>query len=147
MRSVASVALACSCENPSSKKFPTYLKQNESDALTLDLASVGLSPDSFPFERFTPIGILGDGVRTTVILARDKQRGSKVAVKCFKMIPPSLQAVFQSEAKKNQLLNHANIAKIVDFGFHNKKAPYVVTEYKDGFNLGTMSSTVWNAQS
>lgn len=125
----------CPCEKPNAKKVPTYLKQNESEALTLDLASVGLSPDSFPFERFTPIGILGDGARATVILARDKQRGTKVAVKCFKKIAPAMQTVFQSEAKKNQLLNHANIAKIVDFGFHNNKAPYMVTEYKDGFNL------------
>jgi serine/threonine-protein kinase len=94
-----------------------------------------MSPDSFPLARYAPIGILGDGARATVILARDKQRGTKVALKCFKRITPALQSTFQSEAKKNQQLSHTTIAKIIDFGFHNGKAPYMVTEYKDGFNL------------
>lgn len=125
----------CSCENPAPKKVATYIKPNESDAVALDLASIGVSPDSFPVERYAPIGILGDGSRATVILARDKQRGTKVAVKCFKKIAPAMQSTFQSEMKKNQQLNHTNIAKIVDFGFLNGKAPYLVTEYKDGFNL------------
>jgi serine/threonine-protein kinase len=46
-----------------------------------------------------------------------------------------MQATFQSEVKKNQQLSHANIAKIADAGFPSGKAPYLVTEYKDGFNL------------
>jgi hypothetical protein len=74
----------CSCAEPSPKKVPSYLKQNESDAIALDLASIAMSSDSFPSERYTPLGILGDGVRATVILARDKQRGSKAAVNASK---------------------------------------------------------------
>jgi serine/threonine-protein kinase len=46
-----------------------------------------------------------------------------------------MQPTFQSEVKKNQQLSHTNIAKIVDSGFHNSKTLYMVTEYKDGFNL------------
>lgn len=125
----------CSCESPNPKKVPTYIKPTESDAVALDLASLGMSPDSFPSERYTPIGILGDGARATVILARDKQRGTKTAVKCFKLITPAMQATFESEVKKNQQLTHTNIARIAGFGFHNGKIPYMVTEYKDGFNL------------
>jgi len=125
----------CSCESPNAKKVAAYIKQNESDALALDLASIGMPPDSFPLERYAPVGILGDGARATVILARDKPRGTKVAVKCFKGIAPAMQSTFQNEVKKNQQLSHTNIAKIVDFGFHNGNAPYMVTEYKDGFNL------------
>jgi serine/threonine-protein kinase len=60
-----------------------------------------------------------------------------------------MQPTFQSEVKKNQQLSHTSIAKISDSGFHNGKAPYLVTEYKDGFNLeqclalyGTPSSDV-----
>lgn len=37
--------------------------------------------------------------------------------------------------RKNQQLNHQSIPNIVDFGFHNNKAPYVVSEYKEGFSL------------
>jgi hypothetical protein len=81
----------CSCEKSKPEKVPTYIKQNESDALTLDLASIGMSSDSFPSEGYTPIAILGDGARATVILARDKQRGTKVAVKCFKGITAALR--------------------------------------------------------
>ncbi len=125
----------CTCEKPNPKKVPTHIKQNESDTLALDLASVGMARDSFPLERYTPIAILGDGARATVILARDRQRGTKVAVKCFKKIAPAMQATFQSEAKKNQQLNHTNISKIIDLGVHNGKTPYLVTEFKDGFNL------------
>jgi eukaryotic-like serine/threonine-protein kinase len=125
----------CSCAAPDPKTVPTYIKQNESDALTLDLNSIGMSPDTFPTERYAPIGILGDGSRASVILARDKQRGTKVAVKCFKRIAPALRSTFESEVRKNKELNHTDLAKIVDFGFHKEKSPYLVSEYKDGFNL------------
>jgi serine/threonine-protein kinase len=139
----------CCCEKPQAKKVATYLKQNESDAVLLEVSSVGLSPESFPLERYTPIALLGSSARATTILARDKQRGTKVALKCFKRIAPAMQPTFQSEVKKNQQLSHTSIAKISDSGFHNGKAPYLVTEYKDGFNLeqclalyGTPSSDV-----
>ncbi len=112
-----------------------HIKQNEADAIALDLASVALSEDCFPLARYAPIAFLGNSSRATTILARDKQRGTKVAVKCFKKVAPALQATFQSEVKKNQQLSHTSIAKIIDSGFHNGKAPYLVTEYKDGFNL------------
>lgn len=132
---VGKVTDLCSCETPNPKKVPTHLKQNESEPVTLDLTSIGMSPESFPVERYTPIGILGEGVRANVILARDKQRGTKVAVKCFKKIQPALQPAFESEARKNKQLTHTNIAKLVDFGFPRDKAPYLVTEYKDAFNV------------
>lgn len=46
-----------------------------------------------------------------------------------------MQSTFESEVKKNQQLTHTNIARIVGVGVHNGKTPYVVTEYKEGFNL------------
>lgn len=125
----------CTCEKPDPKKVPTYLKQNETDPLTLELSNAGLSQDNFPLEKYSPISILGYGSTATVILARDKQRGTKVAVKIFKKIAPVMQPTFQSEQKKNQQLSYTNIAKIVDFGFYQDMAPYQVSEYKDGLNL------------
>lgn len=125
----------CACENPDSKKVLAYIKQNESDPVSLDLASVGLTAESFPADRYAPLGMLGESSRATVILARDKQRGTKVAVKCFKKLGTHLQPTFDSEVRKNKQLTHTNIAKIVDHGFHNNKSPYLVTEYKEGFNL------------
>lgn len=125
----------CGCEKPQPKKVATYLKQNESDAITLDLASVRVPSGIFPLEKYTPLAILGDKSTATVILARDKQRGTKVAVKIFKGLAQTMQSAFQSEVKKNQQLSHTNIAKIVDVGIQDGKTPYLVTEYKDGFSL------------
>jgi serine/threonine protein kinase len=125
----------CTCQNPDPKKVPTYIKPNEFDPLTLELSNARLSPDIFPIEKYTPISMLGFSEGATVVLARDKKRGTKVAVKIFKKIPPTMQPTFQSEIKKNQQLTHTNIAKVVDFGFYQDKTPYLVTEYKDGFNI------------
>lgn len=125
----------CLCENPNRTKVPTHLKPNETDSVSIDLASFRIPSDSFPTEKYSPLAFLGDTPRATTILARDRARGTKVAVKCFKRVKPELHATFQSEAKKNQQLTHTNIAKMVDISIHNAKTPYLVTEYKDGFNL------------
>lgn len=125
----------CACETPAATKCPTYIKQNESDAVTLDLQSVGLSDNAFPAERYVPLSVLGDGSRAVTILARDRQRGTKVAVKCFKRMNPAAVKTFDQEVRKNKQLTHTNISKIVDHGILNSTTPYLVTEYKDGFNL------------
>jgi serine/threonine-protein kinase len=125
----------CACTTPSPKKVPTFAKGNQADLISFDPSSVGLSQESYPVERYAPIAFLGDTARATTILCRDRQRGSKVAVKCFKRILPAQRSIFESEVHKNKELNHTSIAKIVDYGFHNNKAPYVVSEYKDGFNI------------
>ena len=125
----------CACRNANPKKVPTYIKQNETDEVSFDIASIAMPPDRFPADRYVPLALLGDNSRATVLLCRDKQRGTKVAVKCFKQITPALRSTFESELRKNKELNHTSIAKVVDFGFYQDKAPYLVTEYKDGFNL------------
>lgn len=125
----------CSCSQPAAKKIATQIKQSETDPVSFDPKTVGLSADSFPSERFAPIAFLGDTPRATVLLCRDRMRGTKVAVKCFKNIAPALYPTFDSEVRKNKQLSHTSIAKIVDAGVHNDKTPYVVTEYKDGFSL------------
>lgn len=125
----------CTCAQPNAQKIPMHIKANEQDSVSCDPASLGLAPDSFPIERYAPIAMLGQSARANVILARDRQRGTKVALKCLKKVDPSLQSTFQSEVKKNQQLNHTSVVKVVDSGFHNGKAPYLVTEYKDGLNI------------
>jgi serine/threonine-protein kinase len=125
----------CSCEEPEARKIAAFIKQNETDPVTPEPNSAKVSLEHYPSERYSPIAFLGDTSRATVILCRDKERGTRVAVKCFKNISPSFYSAFESELRKNKMLSHTNIAKILDFGIHNGKAPYVVTEYKDGFNL------------
>lgn len=125
----------CSCENPKPKTVPNFIKQNTAEPVELDLAQVGMSPETFPIERYKPLAILGQGARANVVLARDKSTGKKVAVKCFKRITPEITASFTQEAKKVSKLSHTNIARLIDFNIYNNVTPYLVTEYKDGFNL------------
>lgn len=126
----------CSCDNPSPKNIPNFQRdRNQAEAVQLDLASIGIEPETFPLERYTPIGILGLGPKADVILARDKQSGNKVAVKSFKKVASTAFATFEQEAKKNKKLSHNNIARLLEGFVYERKTPYLVTEYKDGFNL------------
>lgn len=125
----------CNCVSPNAMTIPSQLKANESDVVLLDLATVRMPADYFPSDKYTPLAFLGDTPRAMVLLCREKQRGGRVAVKLFKSISPSMHATFEGEVRKNKQLSHTNIAKILDFGIHNGKTPYVVTEYKEGFNV------------
>lgn len=125
----------CNCQNPLPVNIPSQLKQNETESITLDLNTVRLPPEYFPSDKFIPLAFLGDSPRALVLLCRDRQRGARVAVKLFKGVSPSLYATFESELRKNKQLSHTNIARIIESGIHNGKTPYVVTEYKEGFNL------------
>lgn len=126
----------CGCDNPAPTNIPAYIKQNEkAEPVSLELASLGMSSDDFPIERFQPIAILGQSEFANTILCRDKQLGSKVAVKCLKTITPEIKASFEQEGKIIGRLNHPQIAKLLHTGIHNNKTPYMVTEYKDGYNL------------
>lgn len=139
---IATIAVAavgglelCSCEHAQPAVIANYLKPNEKDSVELELASVGLSADDFPVERYQPVAILALRAKAVVVLARDKQRGVKVAVKCFKQLGAEAIKQFEQEAKNVARLSHNNIARLIDYGLRNKHAPYTVTEYKDGFSL------------
>lgn len=124
----------CSCPAPNAHKLASNLKQGETDPVSLDLTSIKMPAENFPLDKYAPVAFLGDSPRATTLLCRDRARGSKVVVKCFKRIAPAMHATFQSESKKNQPLTHPNIAKIVDIGVHGS-TPYLVTAYKDGFDI------------
>ncbi len=129
----------CTCEMPEARSIANHLTQvkpGEVEPVELDLTSVGMSAASFPGERYRPLGLLGQGPRANVILARDLQRGTKVAVKCFKQVSAEALAQFEKEAKNLARFNHKNVARLIDYGILNGKTPYTVSEYKDGFNLG-----------
>ncbi len=126
----------CCCENPSPKNIPNFQRdRNQPEAVQLDLPSIRIAGESFPLERYTPIGVLGQGPKADVVLARDKQSGNKVAVKSFKKITSGAFATFEQEAKKNKKLSHNNIARLLEAFIYEHKTPYLVTEYKDGFNI------------
>lgn len=100
----------CSCPSPNAHKLASNLKQGESDPVSLDPASIKLPAENFPLDKYAPIAFLGDSPRATTLLCRDRARGSKVAVKCFKRIAPAMHATFQSEAKKIQPLTFLSLS-------------------------------------
>lgn len=127
---------ACSCQTPAPQIVPNFLKdRSKPEVVQLDLQSVGIAPETFPLERYIPIAILGLSPKADVILARDKQTGNKVAVKSFKRIPPTAFATFEQEARKVKKLSHNNIARLLEAFIYENKTPYLVSEYKDGFNV------------
>jgi hypothetical protein len=126
----------CACESPDPKNVPNFLKdRSKPELVQLDLQSVGIAPETFPLERFIPIAVLGLSPKADVILARDKQTGNKVAVKSFKRIAPASFAIFEQEARKVKKLSHNNIARLLEAFIYENKTPYLVSEYKDGFNV------------
>lgn len=126
----------CSCENPDAKIVPNFQRdRNKPELVELDLQSVGIAKETFPLERYTPLAVLGLLRKSDVILARDKQTGNKVAVKSCKAILPTAFATFEQEARKVKKLSHNNIARLLEAFIYESKTPYLVSEYKDGFNI------------
>lgn len=126
----------CQCSEPIPVVVPHYMKpKGVEDPIEVDLRTLSLSNETFPTERYKPIGILGDDAKECVILCRDRQTGLKVAVKCYRRTDPAFAKAFEKEGGKVRKLSHPKIAKLSDFGKLDDKIPYTVTEYKDGFNI------------
>lgn len=126
----------CCCESPDAKNVPNFQRdRTKPELVQLDLQTINIKPETFPLERYIPIAILGLSSKSDVILARDKQTGNKVAVKSFKKIAPGSFALFEQEARKVKKLSHNNIARLLEAFIYESKTPYLVSEYKDGFNI------------
>lgn len=95
----------CSCPAPNAHKLASNLRQGETDPVSLDLTSIKMPAENFPLDKYAPVAFLGDSPRATTLLCRDRARGSKVVVKCFKRIAPAMHATFQSESKKKSTTN------------------------------------------
>jgi serine/threonine protein kinase len=127
----------CSCEAPT-------LMSGEAQAAAASLGRVEnlddveeleLEPESFPFERYGPIGYLGKGASGTVYLCKDRLLKKKVAVKILNYLSSEQLIAFQREAKSTSQTEHANIVKVLDFGISDGKYPFMVLEYIDGISL------------
>lgn len=126
----------CQCTSPEPVDVPAFTRErNQPEKVQVSLEQFELSPENFPSERYTPIAILGEGVKANTLLCRDNQTGKKVAVKYFKQNSDEINKLFEQEARLVAKLSHASIAKLIDFGIHNGKTPYLVSDYKEGYNL------------
>jgi len=91
-------------------------------------------------DRYKIVGVLGEGGMGAVYVAEHLLIGRKVALK---RLHPELAsdaksvARFQREARAAAATGHENIVEILDLGFAEDGAPFLVMEYLRGHSLAT----------
>ncbi len=91
-------------------------------------------------DRYRVVGLLGEGGMGAVYVAEHTLIGRKVALK---RLHPELAADaksvarFQREARAAAATGHENIVEILDLGFAEDGAPFLVMEYLKGRSLAT----------
>ncbi|MCA9805908.1 MAG: serine/threonine protein kinase [Cyanobacteria bacterium HKST-UBA02] len=96
---------------------------------------IEVEADSFPLDRYLPLGELGRGAGGTVYLCRDRVLGKEVAVKVLHLLTAEQLLLFQDEARALSKLEHRNIVSILDFGATDSGVPFMVLEHFPGETL------------
>lgn len=94
-----------------------------------------LDRDTFPYERYAPLSLLGRGASGTVYLCRDRLLNKKVAIKILHNLSPEQIIAFQQEARNTSQLVHPSIVRVLDFGITGGSSPFMVMEYFPGQSL------------
>ncbi|TYP92683.1 serine/threonine protein kinase with TPR repeats [Fodinibius salinus] len=116
--------------------FPAHLAADLSDDKEQPPASsmVGETIDQYQIKK-----VIGHGGMGSVFLAdrADDAYQGKVALKIMRqgMDTPSNIARFERERNILAMLDHPNIARLLDGGLSNHGLPYLVMEYVDGISL------------
>ena len=104
-----------------------------------DNGSFGETPAIPPdLDNFHPIELLGQGGMGVVWLADQIQPVERrVALKLIKSELASLEVLARFDAEKHALalMDHQNIARVLDAGLTNDGRPYFVMEYVDGIPI------------
>lgn len=98
-------------------------------------AEFSIAVEKFPFERYSPVKVIGEGASGVVYLANDRYLGKPVAIKCLHHVEAAQLMSFQNEARATSKLNHEGIVTILDFGATALGVPYMVMEFIDGISL------------
>ncbi|MBX9692200.1 MAG: serine/threonine protein kinase [Cyanobacteria bacterium] len=130
----------CQCERP----VPVQLQSGGGNLEPADVANqptekepmnlADLDTSRFPIHRYKPFQRIGSGGSGAVYLCWDEHLQMRVAVKVLLDAHPSMQVMFQKEAKVTAKLEHPNVVRIIDFGSINA-TPYMVLEYVVGTSL------------
>jgi predicted Ser/Thr protein kinase len=106
----------------------------EMDSPASELALVGKTLEG----KYLIQSVLAEGGMAVLYIARHTTMERTVVVKvvhgALNSSPNALQR-FEREAKVLARLNHPNIVAVYDFGFINKKQPFLIMEYIKGMNL------------
>lgn len=85
--------------------------------------------------------VIGEGGMGAVYKAKHKNLGHYVAAKIIKkdqMLDERNRKRFEQEAKIMALCKHRNLVMVYDHGHNDDGCPYIVMEYIEGQNLGTI---------
>jgi serine/threonine-protein kinase len=89
-------------------------------------------------DRFRIESLLGSGGMASVYLAQDEEHG-QVALKLLHrrlLADVEIMGRFRREARAISLIEHPNIARVLDFGHSDLGVPYLAMEYARGPDLG-----------
>ena len=116
--------------------FDTSLGAGEPRPQTIDRAAAGAGDDDFG--RYHILRTLGEGGMGTVYLAEQREPIRRsVALKVVKlgMDTGQVLARFANERQALAMMDHPNIARIIDAGATSKGRPYFVMEYVEGVTI------------
>ncbi|MCZ7686517.1 MAG: serine/threonine protein kinase [Sandaracinaceae bacterium] len=88
--------------------------------------------------RYRVLGLIGEGGMGAVYVAEHLLIGRKVALKRLHpelMGDPKAVARFQREARAAAAIGHEHIVEVIDLGFGEDEAPFLVMEYLRGSSL------------
>src|SRR5579864_9567445 len=110
--------------------------------------SEGLGPGAIPVQigdvlagKYRVDRVLGVGGMGVVVAATHLQLDQKVALKFMLpmgLVQPGLVERFSREARAAVRLKSDHVARVLDVGTLESGSPYMVMEYLEGYDLGTM---------
>lgn len=93
--------------------------------------------------KYEIVDVIGEGGMGAVYKAKHKNLGHFVAAKIIKkdqMLEERNRKRFEQEAKIMALCKHRNLVMVYDHGHNDDGCPYIVMEYLEGQNLGSIIS-------
>lgn len=91
--------------------------------------------------KYEIVEVIGEGGMGAVYKAKHKNLGHFVAAKIIKkdqMLEERNRKRFEQEAKIMALCKHRNLVMVYDHGHNDDGCPYIVMEYLEGQNLGSI---------
>ncbi len=111
---------------------------SERDASQPDRHSGPARPHQVISDKYQLLRAMSSGGVASIWLARNLALGNQVAIKLLheRMTSVEQQRRLVQEAQLVARIEHSNIVRVLDLGFTDWKAPYIVMELLDGRDLG-----------
>jgi serine/threonine protein kinase len=112
--------------------------QNGFDAPLADECQARVRPHQILSDKYELLRVMSSGGMGSIWAAQHLALDNQVAIKLLheKTVSDELRERLVQEARLSARVVHRNIVRILDLGFTERKAPYVVMELLDGRDLG-----------